>query len=924
MKTLRFISFFILLLFICIRVNGQITIDGTITDSEFQSISAALVEIIDQNDTSNYYSSVTNESGYFTISNITDIRSRKTNVPSEFIVLRNYPNPFNPTTIIYYELPKAENIEITIFDILGREVSTIYNNFHKAGTYTVDWDGRNNWNSKVAAGVYLCRLKTKDQFKVHKMILLDGGSTSSSATSSKVRKEKAQTATQSNSVFNFSLRITGNDILESNFQYLSCSSDTTINLKVPKILQTVVLGPEGGILDAEDFTLIVPQGAFSDVFSVNFSVDPNDSAFIQSSASPIFIIDGLPETIQRDLLVGIKPDESSFDTLFAAIGQYGDKWGTDGSDYYFSLEPTYDSLGYHFFKLDSNLNNFSSQAQILQKPNVGFTGSKNAKKIRLAFGYYYFDEGISFDYWFHRRIEDKVNSFQNFMTEIPKTFDQLGFYESNYENWSRANMPKMKVMITPFSTLLHDPFRYVSMVKPGFIKVKEFFVDEQDFEEIRREVAHYYYYLYFFNKKFDPNSSYKLGSKKWLAHDLHLKVLHHAIATWCEENFEPVDHINYVPRCFLGNETRIFDGLFLKINTDPFFGNEFNHGYGLSPLIKYLYDEYGAELLKKFYFGLEDKSGPESLLDAIRNTKSFDGNGPYNASVWLPSFYKKYISGKIYNVKSDTFLKKISKTIEFNDGDDYRFIDDEYTDLSAKLYKININSEEIKNKTLNFKIVPEGINIDYAKTLVFGLSNNTLTFLADGTDFNIAHFQSYDALLVCVVNSTNEAPYTGTSKIDLDIRVTDDLAFKYCDIRLAVIEMHDTLEGVWSPGWYTMGTFKDNVFDGKINTEKQGANTTGTIRVEVDDNRNILSLDVMAYHSDPTGFSSQWGFNARNIPPTENEPYLLVYSYLGNDVCNYVKGIYAKYTEVDGFEWEIKNHKCDQESNLHIKFHNWD
>ena len=152
----------------------------------------------------------------------------------------------------------------------------------------------------------------------------------------------------------------------------------------------------------------------------------------------------------------------------------------------------------------------------------------------------------------------------------------------------------------------------------------------------------------------------------------------------------------------------------------------------------------------------------------------------------------------------------------------------------------------------------------------------------------------------------------------------EQLQFKYCDINFAVIEMHDTLEGVWSPGWYTIGSFKDNVFDGVINTEKQGGNSSGTIKVVLDDNQNILSLNVMAYHSDPLGFSSQWGFTAQNIPPTENEPYLMVYSYSGNTVCNYVKSIYAKYSEVNGYELEIRNFKCEDESLLHIKFHNWD
>ncbi len=79
----------------------------------------------------------------------------------------------------------------------------------------------------------------------------------------------------------------------------------------------------------------------------------------------------------------------------------------------------------------------------------------------------------------------------------------------------------------------------------------------------------------------------------------------------------------------------------------------------------------------------------------------------------------------------------------------------------------------------------------------------------------------------------------------------------------------------------------------------------------------------MAYHTDEYG-SSQWGFTAANVPPYENEPYLVVYNSSGSIVCSYVKNIYAKYTFPDGSYTEYKNHECEEESHLHIKFHNYD
>jgi hypothetical protein len=306
MNTPKVITLVILLLFLTFNITAQITIDGTITDSDSNPISNALVEIIDQNDTSNNYRDFTNESGYFAISNITDISSKKTNLPSEFIVLRNYPNPFNPSTIIYYELPKAENIEIKIYDILGREVRTLYNSFHKAGTYTMAWDGRNSWNSPVAAGIYFCRIKTKDNFKAHKMALLDGGSISSSVSNNNLNKSHLNSISKINNIFNFAAKVSGNDILESEFNYLSCSSDTTINLLVPIILQTANIGPEGGKLETEDFSLTIPEGAFSENATLYLALNPNLHESFSTAITKVYRIDSFPNLYSKPLKIKLK------------------------------------------------------------------------------------------------------------------------------------------------------------------------------------------------------------------------------------------------------------------------------------------------------------------------------------------------------------------------------------------------------------------------------------------------------------------------------------------------------------------------------------------------------------------------------------------------------------------------------------------
>ncbi len=78
------------------------------------------------------------------------------NVPKSFYLFNNYPNPFNPTTTIKYEIPKDAEITIRVYDLLGREVFSI-NEYKKAGSYEVKFDGAN-----LASGMYLYSLEVSD------------------------------------------------------------------------------------------------------------------------------------------------------------------------------------------------------------------------------------------------------------------------------------------------------------------------------------------------------------------------------------------------------------------------------------------------------------------------------------------------------------------------------------------------------------------------------------------------------------------------------------------------------------------------------------------------------------------------------------------------------------------------------------------
>lgn len=85
---------------------------------------------------------------------------------------QNYPNPFNPETKINYSIQRAGNVEVIVYDILGKEVARLVNEFKSPGNYSAVWRGVNNSGVPVASGIYFYSIRAGDFYKVRKMTLV--------------------------------------------------------------------------------------------------------------------------------------------------------------------------------------------------------------------------------------------------------------------------------------------------------------------------------------------------------------------------------------------------------------------------------------------------------------------------------------------------------------------------------------------------------------------------------------------------------------------------------------------------------------------------------------------------------------------------------------------------------------------------------
>jgi type IX secretion system substrate protein len=104
---------------------------------------------------------------FYTDPNVTHIKVIESKMQESFELLQNYPNPFNPITQIKYKIPKAGNIKIDVYDLLGEKIKTLVNEYKNAGEHSIEFHGEG-----LPSGIYFYRISSENYSKTKKMVLL--------------------------------------------------------------------------------------------------------------------------------------------------------------------------------------------------------------------------------------------------------------------------------------------------------------------------------------------------------------------------------------------------------------------------------------------------------------------------------------------------------------------------------------------------------------------------------------------------------------------------------------------------------------------------------------------------------------------------------------------------------------------------------
>jgi len=92
--------------------------------------------------------------------------------PADFQLSQNFPNPFNPTTTISFQLNNDSRVTLKVFNTLGQEITTLLNRQLTTGNHEVHWDGTDGNGHHVASGIYFYQIQAGDRKAVKKMMLM--------------------------------------------------------------------------------------------------------------------------------------------------------------------------------------------------------------------------------------------------------------------------------------------------------------------------------------------------------------------------------------------------------------------------------------------------------------------------------------------------------------------------------------------------------------------------------------------------------------------------------------------------------------------------------------------------------------------------------------------------------------------------------
>ncbi|MCX7984488.1 MAG: T9SS type A sorting domain-containing protein [Bacteroidetes bacterium] len=244
------LSFGLLLVFSLPLWSQGVLVSGRVYAAS-TPVQFARVTFVNLGDTTIQHVTITDQYGYYQLGIISSLEGNTMKQPLRFVVHQNYPNPFVGRTTIPYELAYESNVQVTIYDMIGREVWSTSCGTQPPGLHYVYWEGKDYGGNPVSKGVYFCRVMVNGRAFVRKLLLSGNSGSTFGITQFQQVPTFLKEQGYGGSTFQrtlYTVRIENTDrtipyIIPQELQNIYISSDTTVNFFV-EYYPTLLIWPD--------------------------------------------------------------------------------------------------------------------------------------------------------------------------------------------------------------------------------------------------------------------------------------------------------------------------------------------------------------------------------------------------------------------------------------------------------------------------------------------------------------------------------------------------------------------------------------------------------------------------------------------------------------------------------------------------------
>jgi hypothetical protein len=680
---------------------------------------------------------------------------------------------------------------------------------------------------------------------------------------------------------------------------------------------TETIGPAGGTFAIEDFSLTVPAGAFDADYDLELYASSEDQPFGESSISRTFRVVGLPGLYYQPLHTSIGYEGALSEGAYVAVGEEVFAPSLAGLTAAYHLFSAEDSSGYLICDLPVRDATGVASPPFFSTPAVE---PENAIRVggvtgRLPYespeGHFTITAPSPSIAW--AAVEEAGNCLEAAYTEFS---DMLGF---SYE--ARTRWP-IEVTVRDLSADEAAGLFYPSEfgINYSHMALHNSLLETVD-DGLRAVSGHEFFH--FVQSLYDPRNTSEEASgastQYWL---------NEATASWSEELFTV--EADYVPPQQKDNAMAPFDGMHKggALEDEDEWKIVEAHGYGMSAAIKYLVSRYGDAMLLNMYKEIRDGAHP---LDAVIANAG-------DPQAWFEPFLTEYVSGNVYDAQPEVWIDNSHGDFLIeSDEDTLKTFSYNYPDLSARIYAIELKHHSIDTgATIRFTVsggeqydsaitVFETVAFGYPEEIGYGFDQVSIPNVRALTDENAN-------LFALVTNSRAVPPYTGTSDIDLEVKVIEAgqaPAYNRCHVGAAVYGHIQRVWGETTTDYYehwtcatpfaypegVEGSFSGNTFTGSY--DKGGAQ--GTVVITLDADQSVVT-NVTWTEADAEGeVTHQLEFIGTNVPKIE--PYLadLEYFVQGAETGSHIPALtYASHDAVVDLHFTLLGYECDENSLLAV------